>query len=286
MSSMGTGTKIGFILISILVVIVIANLLNNKVQDGPSGEEQVTGRSTSPEPEARKPVSQLRKAATPAPVTASGRGASRSALPVRNSQKSTTATDTSSVRPAVASGQPARGTARLDQVQVKRTTGVLRNDSPTPLPKNSQVTSPRRTGESRSTTASTAPPVAPKREFNKVVVEEGDNLWKLAERHLGSGLAYTEILKANRGLTENSILSPGLVLKVPTQIEKKSALAAKAPAVARNGRSYEIQDGDSLWLIASEQLGDGTRYKEIEKANPGENLQVLRIGKVIQLPRQ
>ena len=76
------------------------------------------------------------------------------------------------------------------------------------------------------------------------------------------------------------------MLKVPTQIEKKSAPAAKAPAVARNGRSYEIQDGDSLWLIASEQLGDGTRYKEIEKANPGENLQVLRIGKVIQLPRQ
>ncbi|OUU25039.1 MAG: hypothetical protein CBC13_02695, partial [Planctomycetia bacterium TMED53] len=87
MSGMGTGTKIGFILISILVVIVIANLLNNEVQNGPSGEEQVTGRSINSGQDSSnvKPVrkiptrnndnsdtAQTRQPKVAAPITASG----------------------------------------------------------------------------------------------------------------------------------------------------------------------------------------------------------------------
>ena len=299
MSGMGTGTKIGFILISILVVIVIANLLDNKVQEGPSGAEQVTGRSTSNTTSnsigKNKPIAAVKKETT-RPVTTTSTG--RLQRPVRNQKTPLTPSgnngataESNSGNPPIA-GQPRRGTARLESVDIQRTTGVLSNDpvrkqlSPDRQPIPGKVSSVNRNEGARRNTATPPRPVAPRREFNKVVVEEGDSLWRLAERHLGSGIAYKRIIEANKGLTEDTVLSAGLVLKIPVNAEKKSTAAAAAPAVARSGRSYQIQDGDSLWRIASDQLGDGTRWKEIESANPGVNLQVLSIGKVIQLPKQ
>lgn len=37
--------------------------------------------------------------------------------------------------------------------------------------------------------------------------------------------------------------------------------------VAETGSTYAIKSGDSLWQIAQQQLGDGTRYKEIYELN-------------------
>ena len=50
---------------------------------------------------------------------------------------------------------------------------------------------------------------------------------------------------------------------------------------------YTIQEGDSLWKIAQNQLGDGLRYKEILKFNPeiSEN-QTLTVGMKIKLPEK
>ena len=293
MSGMGTGTKIGFILISILVVIVIANLLNNEVKDGPSGAEQVTGRSSSNTASSsigkNKPIAAVKKETT-RPVTTTSTG--RLQRPVRNQKTPLTptgnkvaVTESDSGNPPI-TGQPRRATAQLESVDIQRTTGVLSNDPVGQRTSPRNVSSVNRNEGARRNTATPSRPVAPRREFNKVVVEEGDSLWRLAERHLGSGIAYKRIIEANKGLTENTVLSAGLVLKIPVNTEKKSTAAPAAIAVARSGRSYQIQDGDSLWRIASDQLGDGTRWKEIESANPGVNLQVLSIGKVIQLPKQ
>jgi nucleoid-associated protein YgaU len=46
----------------------------------------------------------------------------------------------------------------------------------------------------------------------------------------------------------------------------KPAQATKADN-SKPGRVYVVKEGDSLWQIASEQLGDGNRYKEIVKLN-------------------
>ena len=50
---------------------------------------------------------------------------------------------------------------------------------------------------------------------------------------------------------------------------------------------YIIEDGDSFWKIAQEQLGDGNRYTEILKLNPeiSEN-QTLTIGMKVKIPAQ
>ncbi|MFH1369952.1 MAG: LysM peptidoglycan-binding domain-containing protein [Planctomycetota bacterium] len=55
---------------------------------------------------------------------------------------------------------------------------------------------------------------------------------------------------------------PAVLVKPST-----SASAAKSSTPAKQGNIYIVKEGDSLWRIASEQLGDGNRYKEIVKLN-------------------
>ncbi|MGA2094605.1 MAG: LysM peptidoglycan-binding domain-containing protein [Sedimentisphaerales bacterium] len=57
----------------------------------------------------------------------------------------------------------------------------------------------------------------------------------------------------------------------PANAEKPAAANKPAQATkadtSKPGRVYVVKEGDSLWQIASEQLGDGNRYKEIVKLN-------------------
>jgi nucleoid-associated protein YgaU len=49
-----------------------------------------------------------------------------------------------------------------------------------------------------------------------VLVVEGDTLWGLAERELGSGARYTEIFEANREVIEDpDLIFPGQKLRIP-----------------------------------------------------------------------
>ena len=51
---------------------------------------------------------------------------------------------------------------------------------------------------------------------------------------------------------------------------------------------YIVREGDTLWNIAAEQLGNGSRYKEITKLNPDviKNENELTIGMRLNLPEQ
>jgi LysM repeat protein len=52
------------------------------------------------------------------------------------------------------------------------------------------------------------------------------------------------------------------------------------------GVQYVVKEGDSLWSIAAEQLGNGSRYKEISKLNANvlKNDHDLTIGMQLSLP--
>ena len=52
------------------------------------------------------------------------------------------------------------------------------------------------------------------------------------------------------------------------------------------GVQYVVREGDSLWSIAAEQLGNGSKYKEISKLNADilENENDLTLGMRLSLP--
>lgn len=51
-----------------------------------------------------------------------------------------------------------------------------------------------------------------------------------------------------------------------------------------SGNTYTVQRGDTLWSIANDHYGDGQRWQDIVKANPGLNSETLAVGQQITLP--
>ncbi len=58
------------------------------------------------------------------------------------------------------------------------------------------------------------------------------------------------------------------------------------PADNQKANQYIVREGDSLWSIAADQLGNGSRYKEISKLNADvlKNDNDLTIGMQLSLP--
>ena len=117
--------------------------------------------------------------------------------------------------------------------------------------------------------AATVTPSAEDRPSKNVTVARGDTLWSLAEEHLGDGTQWTAIAAANRGrsmtdgstFTSADFIRPGWTLLIPA---RDADQPAAAPA-----RDYRVQAGDTLWSIADNELGDGSRYPDLFTANQG-----------------
>ena len=99
-------------------------------------------------------------------------------------------------------------------------------------------------------------------------VVPGDTLWKLAERFLGYGPRYNEIMSEN-GLT-NDMIYPGQILRIKAENGNNSA-------------PYIVKKGDTLWKIAQNTLGNGNRYTEIMKLNNLKNGD-LAVGQKLIIP--
>jgi nucleoid-associated protein YgaU len=67
---------------------------------------------------------------------------------------------------------------------------------------------------------------------------------------------------------------------VAKQSEPKAA-AAKSSAA---GRVHVVKSGESLWIIAKKELGDGSRWKEIQELNGLKKPEAIKIGMKLKLP--
>lgn len=112
--------------------------------------------------------------------------------------------------------------------------------------------------------------------LQSVTVQRGDSLWSLAEKHLGDGDNYTQIIKLNDGqkMVDGTVfnpadpLVPGWTLAMPA-----SAVGLDQIQTATQVKDLEVnvKPGDSLWRIAEEKYGDGNKWPKIWEANRGEH---------------
>lgn len=152
------------------------------------------------------------------------------------------------------------------------------------------------------------------------VVQEGDDLWTIAEKIYNDGYQWEAIARANN-LSAPNDLSAGTTLQLPrveakpqpetiatvsiaptreeplSSIEPKSTTQPSAiPTIQVSsqqkmeniaGTTYTIREGDTLWDIAVRSYGDGFKWVEIYKANATliSNPDLIYTGSVISIPK-
>jgi nucleoid-associated protein YgaU len=118
---------------------------------------------------------------------------------------------------------------------------------------------------------------------DKVTVAARDSYWSIAQRVYGNGQYFRALhqYNADKGITE---LSAGITISVPpiSELEKKhpglcpdsenksaKSKSDQKPPKQGNPRpdEYITSQGDTLFSIAAEQLGQAARYIEIIKLN-------------------
>jgi len=96
-----------------------------------------------------------------------------------------------------------------------------------------------------------------------ITIHSGDSLWRLSRRHLGKGARWPEWLASNPGLVDPSRIQAGATLLLPQAVSLPDATRQSS-----RPRKISVQKGDSLWKIASAQLGSGTFWHCLAGANP------------------
>ncbi|WP_329065550.1 LysM peptidoglycan-binding domain-containing protein [Amycolatopsis sp. NBC_01480] len=97
-------------------------------------------------------------------------------------------------------------------------------------------------------------------------VVHGDTLWGLAERHLGAGIRYHEIVRLNPTLRTPEDLQPRRTLRLPADA---TGLPNPADTATATGRTITVKPADTLSGIADRELGDPTAWPEIFDLNEG-----------------
>ncbi len=87
------------------------------------------------------------------------------------------------------------------------------------------------------------------------------------EIYAGQELVIPPLSASASGKSEKAGVLDNPVLEKVKSIGKRHQLTGNQGA--KQGRWHLVREGDSLWRIAAEKLGDGKRYKEIAKLNAG-----------------
>jgi len=178
-----------------------------------------------------------------------------------------------------------------------------------------KMVTPRRNENERTNVRKTET-VNPKPALPKIyVVADGDNLALIAQKYYGDvegnkRANIMRIFEANRNLLKapdeiqvgQKLIIPPLRSSAPGKETSNSGLAnsffekvksigrehlsLNKPGPAKKGKLYTVRDGDSLWKIAANQLGDGSRYMEVAKLNDDvlSDEDSLSVGMTLKMP--
>ncbi|MDH4201906.1 MAG: LysM peptidoglycan-binding domain-containing protein [Phycisphaerae bacterium] len=131
-----------------------------------------------------------------------------------------------------------------------------------------------------------------KAESEKTIQKAADKITRLNNTLAGNQAVLnqlkTELTRTRAELTrlKSQNIQPG-VTGPDAVTEAKPVIKPAATAPTGPATEYVIKDGDSLWKIAEQQLGNGMRYKEILLLNPNiSEKQTLVVGSKLKLPSQ
>lgn len=127
----------------------------------------------------------------------------------------------------------------------------------TALPAPVAAAQPTPTPPAPDPTSSTAKAVPTEPATVDYIVQRGDSLWRIAERHLGDGNRYPEIVDLNTKLLKRGpdFIRQGWTIKLPA-IEKMNGYD-----------NYTVRKGDTLSEIALEELGNAHAWPKIADAS-------------------
>jgi nucleoid-associated protein YgaU len=110
--------------------------------------------------------------------------------------------------------------------------------------------------------------------LNVVIVKPGDSLWKLAQKNLGKGLRWRDLLSYNPGLRDPNLIAAGSEIYVPV-----------GASPLRTDTKFTVRAGDTLSSIALSQLGHASSWSCIAHANPEvRDANLIHEGQVLLLP--
>ena len=173
----------------------------------------------------------------------------------------------------------------------------------TPSRTNLYSTVANRSSESRLTD-SYAPPA--RNDDGTYEIQPGDNYWTISEKLYGTGVFFRALAEHNRqAFPEANKLQAGETIEAPGQEElEKSypdlcpkpehrAIAEKRsntlPVGLSSGRTYVVEEGDTLFDIARYELGKASRWVEIYQMNRdrlGKDFDYLTPGMKLSLPEE
>jgi nucleoid-associated protein YgaU len=136
-------------------------------------------------------------------------------------------------------------------------------------------------------------------------VQPNDNYWTISAKVYGTGAYFRALAEHNRAKAARpDRLQPGLVISTPpaAQLEqtypdlcpkpnhREAARVRTGPistAGLSGGRTYTVQEGDTLVIIARNELGKASRWGEIYELNRealGKDFNYLTPGMQLALP--
>ena len=120
------------------------------------------------------------------------------------------------------------------------------------------------------------------------VVQEGDDLWHIAEKFYGSGFNAYDISVANK-FDAGAPLETGQKLIIPNVKRREPTVgeisASSTSRVTYTEGKYVVQPGDSLSIIAQKVYGDLFAWPRILQANNLLNADQIEVGMVLTIPR-
>lgn len=123
-------------------------------------------------------------------------------------------------------------------------------------------------------------------------VQDGDSLWTVAEKYFKSGYNAYDIAVANN-ISDPNIISAGDKLVIPhvaskeqTVFETKEQITAISTSqVTITTNTYTVQNGDSLWSVATGAYGDGNMWVRLARDNNIVNPSLIYAGTVLSISR-